>query len=61
QCSINEAVKKYEVSSTSVLRKWIKKYNSHSEFKDTAKGRSNTMTKRKKRIGRNEYTLHVIA
>ncbi|WP_139314768.1 helix-turn-helix domain-containing protein, partial [Alkalihalophilus pseudofirmus] len=48
QCSINEAVKKYEVSSTSVLRKWIKKYNSHSEFKDTAKGRSNTMTKRKK-------------
>ncbi|WP_162034987.1 hypothetical protein [Chengkuizengella sediminis] len=28
----------YEISDTSVLRKWIRKYNSHSELKDTTFG-----------------------
>lgn len=46
--SINEVVKKYEVSSTSVLRRWINKYNSHSELKDTSQGRTSTMTKGRK-------------
>ena len=40
-----EVARKYEISSTSVLRKWIKKYNSHRELKETSKGRTNTMTK----------------
>ncbi len=31
-----------------VLGRWIKKYNSHSELKDTGKGRSSTMTKGRK-------------
>ncbi|MCM3686406.1 helix-turn-helix domain containing protein, partial [Mesobacillus subterraneus] len=39
-----EVTRKYEISSTSLLRKWIKKYNSHRELKDTSKGRTNTMT-----------------
>ena len=44
--SIQEVTRKHEISSTSLLRKWIKKYNSHRELKDTSKGRTNTMTKR---------------
>jgi transposase-like protein len=43
--SQNEVVRKYGISSRSVLRKWINKYNSHRELKDTSKGRTNTMTK----------------
>ncbi|MBT2639439.1 IS3 family transposase [Bacillus sp. ISL-39] len=43
--SIREVTRKYEISSTSLLRKWIKKYNSHRELKDTSKGRTSTMTK----------------
>ena len=46
--SIPEVVRKYEISSDSVLRKWIKKYNSHREIKDTSKGRLNSMTKGRK-------------
>ena len=36
--SIREITRKYEISSTSVFRQWIKKYNGHRELKDTAKG-----------------------
>lgn len=43
-----EILKKYNISSDSVLRKWVKKYTSHSEVKDSGKGRSRTMTKGRK-------------
>lgn len=43
--SKEEITKKYEISSTSVLRKWLNKYNSHREIKATAKGLSHSMTK----------------
>ena len=46
--SIKELIRKYEISDTRVLRSWIKKYNSHSELKDTGKGLSATMTKSRK-------------
>lgn len=40
-----EVVKKHEISSKSVLLKWINNYNSHRELKPTTKGRSHSMTK----------------
>lgn len=43
-----EIVRKYEISSRSVLRRWISKYNSHRDLKDTSKGRTNSMTKGRK-------------
>jgi transposase len=43
-----EIVRKYEISSRSVLRKWINKYNSHRELKDTSKERTSSMTKGRK-------------
>lgn len=46
--STREITRKYELSSTSVLRRWIKKYNSHRELKDTSKGRTDSMTKGRK-------------
>lgn len=46
--SIREVARKYEISSDSVLHSWIKKYNSHSELKDTSQGRTSTMTKGRK-------------
>lgn len=48
--SKNEIVRKYEISSRSVLSRWIKKYNSHRELKDTGKGRIRFMTKGRKTI-----------
>ena len=39
---------KYGISSLSVLKKWVKKYTSHSELKDSGKGMSQTMTKGRK-------------
>jgi transposase len=45
--SQNDVVRKYEISCRGVLQKWINKYNSHRELKDTSKGRANTMTKRR--------------
>ncbi|MFS1518426.1 IS3 family transposase [Bacillus sp. SCS-151] len=42
--SQREVVRKYEISSCSVLEKWVYKYNSHSELKDTTQGRTRTMT-----------------
>ncbi len=46
--SLRETVRKYRLSSTSVLRNWIKKYTSHSELKDSGKGMSRTMTRGRK-------------
>jgi transposase len=46
--SQNEIVSKFEISSDSVLRNWIKQYNSHRELKDTSKGRTSSMTKGRK-------------
>jgi len=43
-----ELVQKYGISSRSVLQKWINKYNSHRDLKDTSKGRTNSMTKGRK-------------
>lgn len=46
--SIREITRMYELSDASVLRGWIKKYNSHSELKDTSQGRTSSMTKGRK-------------
>lgn len=43
-----EVLAKYEISSSSILRKWVKQYTSHSELKDSGKGMSLTMTKGRK-------------
>ncbi|MED4163158.1 helix-turn-helix domain-containing protein [Halalkalibacterium halodurans] len=43
-----EVVRKYEISSRSLLRKWIKEYTSHRDLKDTSKGMSRSMTKGRK-------------
>nr|WP_233713312.1 helix-turn-helix domain-containing protein [Lederbergia citri] len=51
--SLIDVIRKYEISSHSVLEKWIKNYNGHREFKDTQrmsssmiKGRSTTLEER---------------
>ncbi|EOP39407.1 hypothetical protein IK1_02374 [Bacillus cereus VD146] len=46
--SLNKVIQKYNISSTAVLGKWIKKYNSHRELNDTGKGMTNSMTNRRK-------------
>jgi transposase len=46
--SLHEVIRKYDISTTSTLRKWIKKYNSHRELKDSGKGRTASMTKGRK-------------
>ena len=46
--TIIEILEKYEISSESVLSRWVKKYTSHSELKDSGKGMSQTMTKGRK-------------
>jgi len=43
-----EVLAKYEISSTSVLKRWVKKYTSHSELKDSGKGMSHSMTEGRK-------------
>jgi len=43
--SKGEITRKYAISSLSVLNKWIKKYNSHIELKNTGKGMRAIMTK----------------
>jgi transposase-like protein len=43
--SLREIARKYEISNSSALMIWIKKYNSHREIKATAEGRSQSMTK----------------
>lgn len=47
-CSISEVCKKYNISSTSLFRRWLKVYNSHSEFKNTVTGDKYTMIKARK-------------
>ena len=51
--SLSEIIRKYEISSRSVLRRWIKTYNDHRELKETKrmdnsmiKGRSTTLEER---------------
>lgn len=46
--SIREITKKNQISNHSVLRKWIKKYNSHRDLKDSSKGSANSMAKGRK-------------
>ena len=41
---LRDVIRKYEISSSSVLRQWIKKYNGHGELKDTGKRRSSSIT-----------------
>jgi transposase len=43
-----EIIRKYEISSRSVLQGWINKYNSRRDLKDTSKGRTSSMTKGRK-------------
>jgi transposase len=46
--SQDEVIRKYEISSHSVLQRWIKQYNGHRELKDTGKGRTSSVTKGRK-------------
>nr|WP_245604676.1 IS3 family transposase [Paucisalibacillus globulus] len=46
--SQDEAIRKYDISSHSVLQRWIKQYNGHRELKNTGKGRTSSMTKGRK-------------
>lgn len=46
--TLREILVKYQISNDSVLKKWVKKYTSHSELKDSGKGMSKTMTKTRK-------------
>lgn len=46
--SLLEVTRNYKIPSTSTLWRWIKKYNSHRELKDTSKGRTSSMTKGRK-------------
>src|SRR5690606_22843764 len=41
---LRDVIRKYEISSSSALRQWIKKYNGHGELKDTGKRRSSSIT-----------------
>ena len=43
-----EVVRMYGISSRTTLRKWIAKYNSHIDLKDTSKGKTSYMTKGRK-------------
>lgn len=43
--SIREILAKYQISSQSALKGWVKKYTSHSELTNSKKGMSKTMTK----------------
>jgi transposase-like protein len=43
-----ELVRKYKISSRSVLQSWINKYNSYRDLKDTSKGMTSSMTKGRK-------------
>src|SRR5690606_23259700 len=42
--SFRYVIRKHEISSDSVLRQWINKFNSHRELKDTGKRRSSSIT-----------------
>ena len=48
-CSLQDLCRKYKISSTSILRNWIKVYNdSHKELKSTGSGGRKPMTKARK-------------
>ena len=46
--SLQDICEKYKISSTSQLRKWIKKYNGHEELKASGTGGTVIMTKGRK-------------
>ena len=46
--SLMEVLATYEISSTSVLKRWLKKYTSHSELKDSGKGMGQAMIEGRK-------------
>ena len=46
--TIIEVLFKYQISSRSVLYRWIKKYTSHSELTDSRKGMDRAITKGRK-------------
>ena len=48
QFTVYEILIKYQISSDSMLKKWVEKYTSHSELKDSGKGMSKAMTKGRK-------------
>ncbi|MEY8738510.1 IS3 family transposase (plasmid) [Niallia taxi] len=56
--SIREVSRMYEISHPSVLRSWIRKYNSHSELKDASQGRTGSMTNESKLTW--EERLHIV-
>ena len=45
QYSLEDVVKKYEISSDSVLLRWIRNYNGHRDIKATGKGLNRSMAK----------------
>ena len=46
--SLQDVCEKYKITSTGLLRKWIKKYNGHEELKASEKGGIAIMTKGRK-------------
>ncbi|MGH1034987.1 IS3 family transposase [Bacillus cereus] len=42
-----EIIRRHEISSRTVLQRWVKHYNSHRELKDTSKGKMRSMTKKR--------------
>ena len=61
--SINDVCKKYKISSNNIVRKWLKWYNSHKEFRDIGSGMEKYMTKARKTTfeERIEIVKHCIA
>ena len=43
--SLRELARKYELSSKSMVQRWVKRYNSHRGLKATPKGRTKSMAK----------------
>jgi len=43
--SIREVARLYEIWNASVLKGWIKKYNSHRDLMDMSQARASSMTK----------------
>jgi len=48
QGSLHDVCKKYKISDTKTLRKWILKYNSHEKLKASGTGGSTIMTRGRK-------------
>lgn len=61
--SYDDICEKYDISSKSILEKWIKKYNSHKDFKQPKSGGAIYMTKGRKTTidERVEIVSHCIA